>query len=172
LTFYIIPVEKFLAQTIYYFRQINKAIYFLFFRLFSNIHIQTAFPANHNRDHDQANASSKTFDGGRSNAVNHLSFRVDILEKRYLVKRTRIGNDRCKIHLEVTNAGIEFIKEPCSPAERGFRYAPSTAGNALAVQFNVLKTNKKLRLATLYVILPQTHNIGGMHHDDRCKSIR
>jgi hypothetical protein len=77
LTFYIIPVEKFLAQTIYYFRQINKAIYFLFFRLFSNIHIQTAFPANHNRDHDQANASSKTFDGGRSNAVSLPERSVD-----------------------------------------------------------------------------------------------
>ena len=52
----------------------------------------------------------KTFDGGRSNAVKHLSFSVDILEKRNLVKRTRLSNVQRKIHFEVTDAGVEFIQ--------------------------------------------------------------
>jgi DNA-binding MarR family transcriptional regulator len=45
---------------------------------------------------------------------------LDILEKRDLVKRTRISDDRRKIHLEVTDAGVEFIKNAPTPLQLRF----------------------------------------------------
>lgn len=45
---------------------------------------------------------------------------VDILEKRDLVKRTRISSDRRKIHLEVTDAGFKFIQNAPKPLQLRF----------------------------------------------------
>ena len=45
---------------------------------------------------------------------------VDILEKRDLVKRTRISDDRRKIHLEVTDSGTEFIQDAPIPLQLRF----------------------------------------------------
>jgi DNA-binding MarR family transcriptional regulator len=45
---------------------------------------------------------------------------VDLLEKRVFVKRTRISNDRRKVHLEVTDAGVEFIQNAPIPLQLRF----------------------------------------------------
>jgi len=45
---------------------------------------------------------------------------VDILEKRDLVKRTRISDDRRKIHLEITDTGVEFIQNAPTPLQLRF----------------------------------------------------
>ncbi|MBU0987627.1 MAG: MarR family transcriptional regulator [Proteobacteria bacterium] len=45
---------------------------------------------------------------------------VDILEMRNLIKRTRISNDRRKIHLEATDTGAEFIRNAPVPLQLRF----------------------------------------------------
>ena len=45
---------------------------------------------------------------------------VDRLEKRNLVRRTRISKDRRQIHVEMTEDGLEFIKNAPNPIQKGF----------------------------------------------------
>jgi len=45
---------------------------------------------------------------------------VDRLEKRNLVRRTRISKDRRQIHLEITEGGLEFIKNAPNPIQEKF----------------------------------------------------
>jgi DNA-binding MarR family transcriptional regulator len=45
---------------------------------------------------------------------------VDILEKKDLVKRTRISKDRRKIHLEVSETGVKFIQNAPIPLQLRF----------------------------------------------------
>ena len=45
---------------------------------------------------------------------------VDRLEKRGLIRRNRISKDRRKIHLEITDAGMEFIKNAPTPINERF----------------------------------------------------
>ena len=45
---------------------------------------------------------------------------VDRLEKRNLVRRTRISKDRRQIHVEMTEEGLEFIKNAPNPIQKGF----------------------------------------------------
>ena len=45
---------------------------------------------------------------------------VDRLEKQNLVKRTRISKDRRQIHVEITEGGLEFIKNTPNPIPKGF----------------------------------------------------
>ena len=45
---------------------------------------------------------------------------VDRLEKRNLVRRTRISKDRRQIHVEITEGGLEFIKNAPNPIQKGF----------------------------------------------------
>ena len=45
---------------------------------------------------------------------------VDRLENRGLIRRNRISKDRRKIHLEVTDQGIEFVKKSPTPINERF----------------------------------------------------
>ncbi|MBW1962218.1 MAG: MarR family transcriptional regulator, partial [Deltaproteobacteria bacterium] len=45
---------------------------------------------------------------------------VDRLEKQNLVRRTRIRKDRRQIHVEMTEEGLEFIKNAPNPIQKGF----------------------------------------------------
>ncbi|SMC23104.1 DNA-binding transcriptional regulator, MarR family [Desulfacinum hydrothermale DSM 13146] len=45
---------------------------------------------------------------------------VDRLEKRNLVRRTRVSKDRRKIHVEITEDGVEFIKNAPTPLQDTF----------------------------------------------------
>ena len=45
---------------------------------------------------------------------------VDRLEKQNLVRRTRISKDRRQIHVEITERGIEFIKNTPNPIQEQF----------------------------------------------------
>ncbi|SHF31913.1 DNA-binding transcriptional regulator, MarR family [Desulfacinum infernum DSM 9756] len=45
---------------------------------------------------------------------------VDRLEKRSLVRRTRVSKDRRKIHVEITDEGVEFIKNAPTPLQDTF----------------------------------------------------
>ena len=45
---------------------------------------------------------------------------VDRLEKQNLVRRTRISKDRRQIHVEITDVGLEFIKNAPNPIQEGF----------------------------------------------------
>jgi len=45
---------------------------------------------------------------------------VDRLEKRNLVRRTRVSKDRRQIHVEITEEGIEFIANAPGPLEEKF----------------------------------------------------
>ncbi len=45
---------------------------------------------------------------------------VDRLEKRNLVRRTRVSRDRRKIHVEITEEGMEFIKTAPTPLQDQF----------------------------------------------------
>ena len=45
---------------------------------------------------------------------------VDRLEKRNLVRRTRISKDRRQIHVEITEAGLEFLKVAPKPLQSQF----------------------------------------------------
>jgi len=45
---------------------------------------------------------------------------VDRLEKRDLVKRTRISQDRRQVHVEITNEGTRFIHKAPEPLQRRF----------------------------------------------------
>jgi DNA-binding MarR family transcriptional regulator len=45
---------------------------------------------------------------------------IDRLEKRNLVKRTRISKDRRQIHVEITDAGIQFIHQAPMPFQQRF----------------------------------------------------
>lgn len=45
---------------------------------------------------------------------------VDRLEKRNLVRRTRVSKDRRQIHVEITDEGIQFIANAPGPLEEKF----------------------------------------------------
>ena len=45
---------------------------------------------------------------------------VDRLENHNLVRRTRISKDRRQIHVEITEDGLEFIKNAPNPIQEGF----------------------------------------------------
>jgi DNA-binding MarR family transcriptional regulator len=45
---------------------------------------------------------------------------VDRLEKREFLRRTRISKDRRQVHLEITEAGIDFIKTAPTPLQERF----------------------------------------------------
>lgn len=45
---------------------------------------------------------------------------VDRLEKRNLVRRTRVSKDRRQIHVEITEEGLEFIANAPGPLEEKF----------------------------------------------------
>ena len=45
---------------------------------------------------------------------------VDRLEKRNVVRRTRISKDRRKIHVEITEDGINFVKDAPKPLQERF----------------------------------------------------
>ena len=45
---------------------------------------------------------------------------VDRLEKKELVHRVRISRDRRQVHLEITGAGIEFLKKAPTPLHTRF----------------------------------------------------
>jgi DNA-binding MarR family transcriptional regulator len=45
---------------------------------------------------------------------------IDRLEKRELVRRSRISKDRRQIHVEITDAGIQFIKAAPMPLHQRF----------------------------------------------------
>lgn len=45
---------------------------------------------------------------------------IDRLEKRDFVHRVRISNDRRKVHIEITEAGQQFIKDAPTPLHQRF----------------------------------------------------
>ena len=45
---------------------------------------------------------------------------VDRLEKRNLLKRTRISKDRRQVHLEITKEGVDFIQTAPTPLQERF----------------------------------------------------
>ena len=45
---------------------------------------------------------------------------IDRLEKRELVRRNRISKDRRQVHVEITDAGMQFIKEAPMPLQQRF----------------------------------------------------
>ena len=71
---------------------------------------------------------------------------VDRLEKRNLVRRTRVSKDRRQIHVEITEEGLEFIANAPGPLEEKFaqRISKLDRDEVKAILFAIEKLVKML----------------------------
>lgn len=71
---------------------------------------------------------------------------VDRLEKRNLVRRTRVSKDRRQIHVEITEEGLQFIANAPGPLEERFtqRISKLDRDEVKAILFAIEKLVKML----------------------------